>query len=105
MMDNGYENRPVQVIRDHEQASIAASIWLRQTKAGVFYDITFARAFPKSETEVGYSESFGDRHLDALIRVICTAQAWIAEKKANAAICRGSGDDDEDLYFAEEEAA
>lgn len=103
-MDNGYENMPVQVIRDHEQASVAASIWLRQTKAGVFYDVTFARAFPRSETEVGYSESFGDRHLDALIRVICTAQAWIAEKKANAAICRGSGDDEDDVYFADEAA-
>ena len=103
-MDNGIDGRPVQVIRDQEQASIAASIWLRQTKAGVFYDISFARAYPKSESEVGYSETFGDRHLDALIRVIRIAQAWIAEKKANAAICRGSEGDDEDYYFADEAA-
>ena len=99
-MDNEYDNRPVQVIRDHENASIAASIWLRRTRAGVFYDITLARAFPKSDTEVGYTENFGDKHLDAVIRVVRTAQAWIAEKKANAVTCRGSGDDEE-IYYEE----
>jgi hypothetical protein len=96
--------KPVQVFRDHDEASVAASIWCRNSRKGIWYDVTFARAYPRSESEVGYSQSFGDRHLDAVIRVARTAQAWIAEKKANATICRGAADENEDPHLADEAA-
>lgn len=101
MTDVLNDQRPVQVIRDHDDPSVAASIWCRNSRKGIWYDVTFARAYPKSETEIGYSQDFGERNLDAVIRVTRTAQAWIAEKKANAAICRGA-DSSEEEYLAEE---
>ena len=77
-------HRPIQICRDEEVATVAASIWLRRTRAGVFYDVTVARAYPKSQDEAGYAGTFSDRHLDALIRVLTRAKTYIHEKKAAA---------------------
>jgi hypothetical protein len=89
-------NNPVQVFRDDKDASIAASIWLRSTKVGYFYDVTLARAYPKSEQEVGYSHAFGDRNLNALLRVIAKAKIWIDEQKQNAVTCTGPFENEEE---------
>ena len=75
---------PVFVVRDQQDASIAASVWCRNSRSGVWYDVTFARAYPKSDSEVAYSQSFGHRHLDALARVAAHAKAYIDELKDNA---------------------
>lgn len=79
-MDN---SKPIHICRDEQDASVAASVWLRSTQAGVFYDVSVSRAYPKSEDEVGYSNTFGDRHLDALIRVILRAKSYIRGRKAS----------------------
>jgi hypothetical protein len=76
------EHRPIKTFRD---GAVAASIWLRKTTAGVFYDVTFSRSWKNKDTgRSGYSLAFSDRHLDSLIMVIAEARAWIAETKANA---------------------
>ncbi len=76
--------KPLQVFRDKHEASVAASVWLRQTRAGVFYDVTFARLWVSETGETRYTQSFSDRHLDALIRVASDARDFIAEKKSHA---------------------
>lgn len=83
--------KPIQTFRDSDRASIAASVWLRKTaSAGVFYDVTVARAYKKSDTESGYSQSFGDRDLDALQRVLQRAKDYIQQRKDNSETVRGS---------------
>jgi hypothetical protein len=87
MNDN---TKPIEVFRDEEDAAIAASVWLRQTRSGVFYDVSCARAWADSESgRTGYSQSFSDRHLDALIRVVAKARDYIADKKAHAVTVTG----------------
>ena len=74
--------KPVQTFRD---GAVGASVWLKNTQAGVFYDVTFSRAWKDEETgKSGYSQTFSDRYLDSLINVADQARQWIAEKKANA---------------------
>jgi hypothetical protein len=74
--------KPVKILRD---GAVAASIWLRQTSAGVFYDVTFSRCWKNEETgKFGYSQSFSDYHLDPLAELVQEAAMWIAETKANA---------------------
>ena len=76
------ENKPAKTFRD---GAVGASIWLRRTAAGVFYDVTFSRSWRDEETgRSGYSFAFSDRNLDSLIMVVAEARAWIADKKANA---------------------
>ena len=76
------ENRPVQTFRD---GAVGASVWLRKTRAGVFYDVTIARAWKDEESgRAGYSQTYSDYHLDPLIKVTRDAQLWIASQKANA---------------------
>ena len=77
------ENRkPIKTFRD---GAVGASIWLRQTSAGVFYDVTFSRAWKDEETgKTGYALSFSDRQLDSLADLAGQAKAWIEEQKANA---------------------
>ena len=105
MSSNGNDKQsPVQVIRDDQDASIAASIWLRQTRAGVFYDVTVARAYKKSEDECGYSSTFGDRNLDAVLRVAERAKAWITGQKDNAVTVTGPKDDQQQELIAKEAA-
>lgn len=99
-MDNSNSlKNPVFVIRDQQDASIAASVWCRNSRAGVWYDVTFARAYPKSDSEVAYSQSFGHRHLNALMRVAAQAKAYIDELKENAETVSNESE-----YLAEEEA-
>jgi len=75
-------NKPVQTLRD---GAVGASIWLKNTRAGVFYDVTFSRAWSDEESgKSGYSQTFSDRYLDSLINVAEQAKQWIAEKKDNA---------------------
>ena len=76
------ENKPIKTFRD---GAIGASIWLRSTRAGVFYDVTFSRSYRNEETgESGYSLSFSDRHLLTLRRIAKEAESWIDEKKQSA---------------------
>jgi len=75
-------SKPVQTFRD---GAVGASIWLKNTQAGVFYDVTFSRAWKDEESgKSGYSQTFSDRYLDSLITVAEQAKQWIKEKKANA---------------------
>ena len=56
--------KPIKIMRD---GAVAASIWLRQTSVGVFYDVTFSRCWKDEDTgRWGYSQSFSDYHLDPL---------------------------------------
>ncbi len=84
------DNKPIQTFRDKQNGAIGASVWLRNTSAGVFYDVTASRSYKKSDDESGYSYTFGDRDLDALVRVIEQARDYIAEQKANAVTVTGS---------------
>jgi len=78
-MDTG---RPIKTIRD---GALAASIWLRQTSAGVFYDVSFSRSWKSEETgRFGYSQTFSDYHLDSLAELAHEAAVWIADQKENA---------------------
>ncbi len=75
-------NKPVQTFRD---GAVGASIWLKNTQAGVFYDVTFSRAWRDEEAgKSGYSQTFSDRYLDSLLKVTEQAKQWITEKKDNA---------------------
>lgn len=76
------DNRPIQTFRD---GAIGASVWLRQTRAGVFYDVTVSRAWKDEEAgKSGYSQTYSDYNLDSLIQVTQDAKLWIAGQKANA---------------------
>jgi hypothetical protein len=85
--------KPIRIIRD---GAVAASIWLRQTSAGVFYDVTFSRCWKDEETGTwGYSQSFSDYHLDPLAELAQEAALWIADTKANAeTICLGHANEE-----------
>ena len=75
-------SKPIKTFRD---GSVGASVWLRSTSAGMFYDVTFSRSWKDEETgKSGYAQSFSDRYLDSLMDVIAEAKEWIAEQKANA---------------------
>jgi hypothetical protein len=77
---------PVKVIRDEVDASVAASIWLRETKAGYFFDVTVSRAYSKAENEIGYSQTFGGKNIDALCRVLTQCKYWIDEQRQRAVV-------------------
>ena len=85
--------KPIKTFRD---GALAASVWLRQTSAGVFYDVTFSRCWKSEETGTfAYSQSFSDYHLDALAELAQEAAVWIADQKANAETVRlGRVDED-----------
>lgn len=75
-------NRPVQTFRD---GPILCSVWLRQSTAGVFYDVTVCRTYrDDSNGKERYAYTFSDRHLATLSRLVCQAAVWIADKKRNA---------------------
>ena len=83
-------NKPIQTFRDKQNGAVGASVWLRKTNAGVFYDVTASRSYKKSDDESGYSQTFGDRDLDALLRVLEQAKDFIADQKANAVTVTGT---------------
>jgi len=75
-------NRVVQTFRD---GPVVCHVWLRQSTAGVFYDVTVARAYrDEASGEERFAGSFSDRHLGPLSCLLARASAWIAEKKRNA---------------------
>lgn len=79
--------KPVKTFRD---GCVGASVWLRKTKAGVFYDVTFARAWKDEENgKMGYSQTFSDRTLGSLVQMAREAGAWIAQQKARAETVTG----------------
>lgn len=81
-------------IKTFREGNVGASVWLRQTKAGVFYDVTFARSWKDELTgKMGYSQSFNDLSLGALARVAGEVDTWIAHQKANAEVVRLGGED------------
>ena len=74
--------KPVKTFRD---GSVGACVWLRQTKSGVFYDVTFSRAWKDKESgKMGYSQTFNDLTLGGVVQTAREAEAWIGEQKANA---------------------
>jgi len=78
-------DKPIKTFRDAEDRAVAASIWLRHTAGGQYYDVTFSRAWKDHETgDNGYSQTFSSRNLDAMIRVARDAHAWIANAVRNA---------------------
>jgi len=84
--------KPAMTFRD---GAVSASVWLRQTRAGVFYDVTFARSWKDPQTgKVGSSLNFSDLHLDSLIDLACHAKDWIVDKKASATFVRLGEDND-----------
>ncbi len=95
--------KPIKTFRD---GAVAASVWLRQTSAdfgrlrqtsaGVFYDVTFSRCWKNEETDkFGYSQSFSDYHLDPLAELAQEAPMRRADQKANAEpICLGQTDEE-----------
>lgn len=92
------EQRPIKTFRD---GAVGASIWLRRTASGVFYDVSFSRSWRDEETgRAGYSLTFSDRNLDGLIMVVAEARAWIADKKANAETVTIGDYEDEDEALA-----
>ena len=82
--------KPIKTFRD---GAVAASVWLRQSTAGIFYDVTFSRSWKNDDTGTfGYSQSFSDYHLEPLAELAREAAMWIADQKANAqTICLGQG--------------
>ena len=80
-------DKPVKVLRD---GAVAASIWLRRTSAGVFYDVTFSRCWKDEETgRWGYSQSFSDYHLDPLAELAQEAAVW---RPTGCPLIRRAGD-------------
>jgi hypothetical protein len=76
------KNRPVKVLRD---GPVGIGIWLWSTPRGEFYDVAFSRSWNDEEIEnKGCSDSFSDRHLDALIELAIDAKAWIEEQQAKS---------------------
>ncbi len=70
-----HENKPIKTFRD---GAAGASVWLRETKGGTYYDIVFTRSWRNEETgKSGYSNTFGQRHLDLLIHVALQVREWL----------------------------
>lgn len=84
--------KPIRTFRD---GAVAASVWLRQSTAGIFYDVTFSRSWKNDDTGTfGYSQSFSDYHLEPLAELAREAAVWIAEQKASAeTVCLGYTDE------------
>ena len=81
-------------VKTFREGPIGASVWLRRTTAGVFYDVTFSRSWKDEETgRSGYANTFSDRHLAALIKVAGQAEMWIVGTKANAQTVTGDSHD------------
>lgn len=84
------DTRPIKTFRD---GPVGASVWLCQTGAGVFYDVTFSRCWKDETTgKFGYSQTFSDYHLQTLIDVVEAARDWIARQKDNAETVTGPDD-------------
>ena len=76
------KNRPVKVLRN---GPVGIGIWLWSTQAGEYYDVAFSRSWNDDDIEKkSYSDSFSERHLDALIDIAIEAKAWIEEQQAKA---------------------
>jgi hypothetical protein len=73
------ELKPIKTFRD---GAVGASIWLRSTQAGVFYDVTFSRSYTNDATgNPGYTSSFSERHMLSLRKVAKQAESWILQQK------------------------
>jgi hypothetical protein len=74
--------KPIQTFRE---GAVGASIWLRQSLKGPFFELTFSRSYKNERTGAsGYSMAFPDRHLIALTRVIERARDWIEQERVAA---------------------
>lgn len=69
--------KPAQTFRE---GAIGASVWRRDSKNGVFYEVTLSRSYKKSDEEAGYSQSFREDNEQALVRVIGQAASFIREQ-------------------------
>ena len=74
-------NKPIKTFRI---GPIGASVWLRSTSAGSFYEVTVSRSWKAKDSGVtGYSQSFPERHLDTMIDVAIEAKAWIEKQTSS----------------------
>ena len=72
---------PVHVVRD---GAVAASIWLRQSLAGLpYFEFSLSRSW-KSLTsgKTGYSKTFFSRNRSELVSVTEKAAAWIEQRES-----------------------
>ena len=64
--------KPIKIFRI---GAIGASVWIRSTSRGSFYDVTVSRSWRGEQSgETGYSPSFSEKQLDALIDVAIEAK-------------------------------
>lgn len=75
--------KPVKTIR-RIGSGIAASIWLRRGRNGVFYEMTLSRSYPVGDEEFGYTSCFRQQHADDLAAVAQEAAEWIRTTCAGA---------------------
>lgn len=63
------------------EGPVSASVWFNPSPKGGFYDVAFTRSYkdPAGDRN-GYSRSFSERHLDALITVALQAKNWISDQ-------------------------
>lgn len=70
--------KPVQTFRE---GAIGLSVWKRNGAQGTYYEFTLARAYKKSEDQVGYAQSFKEENEEALVKVIEQAAEFIRTKR------------------------
>jgi hypothetical protein len=71
--------RPIQTFRE---GAVGASIWLKESESGTFFDVTFSRSYKNDDTgECGYARTFSQRHLEGLAKVSSQAYNWIEQQE------------------------
>ena len=91
-------SQPVYSLR---YGSVSVAVWLNQTRAGVFYNVTATRSYRKdkssSESEWESSHSFSDNDLPALALAVQDAYRWIQDRKRSATTIAEHGEQHGDL--------
>jgi hypothetical protein len=81
-------NKPVHKFR---YGNVAAAIWANNSRAGYFFNTTFARVYKEGE-EWRESASFEDRDLPNLAKAAADAHSWIFQQKARATVVEIEGE-------------
>ena len=64
---------------------IEAAIWVNQSTAGAFYNVTVKKSYQDKNGEWHDGQSFSELDLPTLSKAVLDAHTWIATKKAAAA--------------------
>lgn len=83
------DNKPLKIFR---QGAIAASVWQRTSKNGLFYEYTLSRSYLRGEDSC-YSQCYRGYNEVAMTQVIRDASAYIRGVEAEA-----SNTNDDDSY-------